>query len=285
MAPVPEFMAISWRIGPLTTTIAAIELVVLPRALTPLAASARITGKYSGRAPAITALTATCSTVNSQCWRNWFERRWPATSSGLWLVCASISATRFSVGRTMGSLSVQLFSKNTRCKLSSVSASTNLGVETLKLDFFKAIPLGGPGEPFDDFLHHRPAADRALAIDIGAQLFRGLAHHRLGHESVTRLGHAVHAGHRLHRLFEGVGVDSDGGHTVFAIESDCVHGDRRRASASMADTDDGAVAVGLDHFPGFGIVLGVDARHFDELGLNRGHVLDEPILHLAQEKS
>ena len=67
MAPVPEFMPISFRIGPLTTTIAAIELVVLPRALTPLAASARITGKYSGFAPAITALTATFSTVNSQC--------------------------------------------------------------------------------------------------------------------------------------------------------------------------------------------------------------------------
>ena len=63
----PQFMPISLRIGPLTTTIAAIELVVLPRALTPLAARARITGKYSGRAPAITALTATFSTVNSQC--------------------------------------------------------------------------------------------------------------------------------------------------------------------------------------------------------------------------
>ena len=32
----------------------------------PLAAIARMTGKYSGRAPAITALTATFSTVYSQ---------------------------------------------------------------------------------------------------------------------------------------------------------------------------------------------------------------------------
>ena len=44
MAPVPEFIPISLRIGPLTTTMAAIELVVLPRALTPLAASARSPG-------------------------------------------------------------------------------------------------------------------------------------------------------------------------------------------------------------------------------------------------
>src|SRR5439155_12522 len=50
-APVPAFILISRRIGPLTTAIAAIELVVLPRALTPVAASARITGKYSDRSP------------------------------------------------------------------------------------------------------------------------------------------------------------------------------------------------------------------------------------------
>src|SRR5207249_4591436 len=37
-APVPAFILISRRIGPLTTAIAAIELVVLPRALTPVAA-------------------------------------------------------------------------------------------------------------------------------------------------------------------------------------------------------------------------------------------------------
>mgnify|MGYP003342025118 CR=1 FL=1 len=48
--------------------------------------AASTTGKYSGRAPAITALTATFSTVNSHGRRNWFERRWPTTSSGLWLL-------------------------------------------------------------------------------------------------------------------------------------------------------------------------------------------------------
>jgi hypothetical protein len=127
-APVPLFMLISWRMGPLTTAIAAAELVVLPRAETPLAAIARITGKYSGLAPAMTALTATFSTVYSQNSRNCVGRMCPTTSSGLWLVCASISATRSSVGRTMGSMSVQWLSMNRRCRLRSVSGSTNRGV-------------------------------------------------------------------------------------------------------------------------------------------------------------
>src|SRR5262249_12117791 len=135
----------------------------------------------------------------------------------------------------------------------------------LKLGLLDAMSLGRPREPFNDFLHYRLTADWALAFDISPELFCGLAHHRLGHESVTRLGHAVHSGNRLHRLFKGVGMDSDGGHTVLAIESDCVHGDRRRASASMANTDNGSVTVGFDPFPNVWIVLGVGPRHFHEL--------------------
>ena len=66
----PEFILSSLRIGPFTTTIAAEDDVVEPRADTPDAASARMTGKYSGLAPAITAFTATFSTVYSQATRN-----------------------------------------------------------------------------------------------------------------------------------------------------------------------------------------------------------------------
>ncbi len=105
-------MLISWRIGPFTTTIAEEELEVEPRALTCEAASARITGKYSGLAPAITAFTATFSTVYSQAPRNSVACIWPTTSSGLRLVAASMAATRFSVGKTIGSPSVHLFSRN-----------------------------------------------------------------------------------------------------------------------------------------------------------------------------
>ena len=62
----PQCMPIWWRTGPLTIAGAAQEVVLLWRAVMPLAAMARITGKYSGRASAITALTATFSTVYSQ---------------------------------------------------------------------------------------------------------------------------------------------------------------------------------------------------------------------------
>ena len=48
----------------------------------PLAARARMTGRYSGRAPAMTAFTATFSTVNSQYSRPDVGRSRPTTSSG-----------------------------------------------------------------------------------------------------------------------------------------------------------------------------------------------------------
>ncbi len=155
----------------------------------------------------------------------------------------------------------------------------------LELDLLDAISLGGTRESFDDFLHYGPAGERVLAVDIGAQLLGCLAHDRLGNESVARLGHAVHSGDRFHDLLEHMGVERHRGHAVFAIERDCVHGDRRRAGASMADADDGAIAVGFDRLPGFRIVFRVDARHLDELGLHRWHMLGEPVLHLAQKKS
>src|SRR5450631_704631 len=159
----PQFIPISLRIGPLTTTIAADELEVEPRADTSDAASARITGKYSGLAPAMTAFTATFSTVYSQATRNSTGCRWPTISSGARLVWASMAATRFCVGNTIGSLSVQSFSRNARCRLSSVSGSSRRGAlrsncET-SADTF-AIPRDR--QRFDDLLHDRAAADRIL---------------------------------------------------------------------------------------------------------------------------
>jgi hypothetical protein len=78
----PSCIEISLRIGPLTTVIVAKEFVLLDLAEMPLEASARMTGKYSGRAPAITALTATFSTVNSQNSRKAVGRSRPTTLSG-----------------------------------------------------------------------------------------------------------------------------------------------------------------------------------------------------------
>src|SRR6478609_4357113 len=112
IAPMPQFMPISLRTGPFTTHITDAELEVEWRADISEAASARITGKYSGLAPAITAFTATFSTVYSQATRNSVGCILPTISSGLRLVPASIAFTRFSVGRTIGRPSVHLFSRN-----------------------------------------------------------------------------------------------------------------------------------------------------------------------------
>ena len=59
----PAFILISFRMGPFTTTILANDVVEVKMEGTPVDASARMTGKCSGLAPAITALTATFSTV------------------------------------------------------------------------------------------------------------------------------------------------------------------------------------------------------------------------------
>ena len=96
----------------------------------PDSAMASTTGKYSGLQPAITALTATCSTVavrymGMNCTTSPFFLREPLgdvahaprilmsrwrviTSSGLWLVPLSIFATRSSVGMTTGRPSVYM---------------------------------------------------------------------------------------------------------------------------------------------------------------------------------
>src|SRR3954471_6563812 len=106
----PQFMPICVRIGPLTMLIEDAELEVDERADSSADAIARITGRYSGRAPAITALTATCSTVIDHWPRLAVGCRRPTILSAAWLVPLSIAATRSSVGSTIGRLSVQWLS-------------------------------------------------------------------------------------------------------------------------------------------------------------------------------
>jgi hypothetical protein len=122
-------MPISSRIGPLTTMPPAIEEVLLDLAVIPVEAMARITGRYSALAPAITALTATFSTVSSHGSRYSVGLSRPTISSGAWLVPSSIAATRSSVGSMIGRKSVQRFSSNRRLRFSSVSGSSNRGVD------------------------------------------------------------------------------------------------------------------------------------------------------------
>src|SRR5271170_7046627 len=123
IALVPQLNLSLLRIGPLITTIFAIELVELPKGA--CVARAKITGKCSGDAPAITALMATFSTVSC--------RAPPVmlivliTSSGLWLVPLSISVTRFSVGRLIQLKSVHSLLSNITRRFSSESGGRNRG--------------------------------------------------------------------------------------------------------------------------------------------------------------
>jgi hypothetical protein len=86
----------------LITAAVANEFVELESDVSPVSAMARIVGKYSGFAPAITALMATCFTVNCQ---SGYDPRagdiFPTISSGLWLVPFSMAVSRSSVGRTI----------------------------------------------------------------------------------------------------------------------------------------------------------------------------------------
>src|ERR1019366_8632550 len=91
------------RIGPLITAAETSEFVELNSAEIPVDAIARIVGKYSGRAPAITALTAHCRTLydhggNAPC----AGVILPITSSGLWLLAPSTFPTRSSVRKMIG---------------------------------------------------------------------------------------------------------------------------------------------------------------------------------------
>src|SRR5580693_1846808 len=199
MAPTPQFMPIWLRIGPLTTTITADELELDERAERSEAASARMTGKYSGRAPAITAFTATCSTVNSQAARNSTGCKWPTILSGGWLVPLSMASTRSRVGNTIGSLSVQLLSRNSFCRLSSLSGPIS-PVSGASMPGMSAVQRRR--QRLHHFLHHRAAGDRVAAVDVGGELGRGLAHHRLRHEGARRLRQPRDPGNRSHHLVE-----------------------------------------------------------------------------------
>ena len=139
----------------------------------PLAIAARITGRYSGRAPAITALTATFSTVNSQNSRNAVGRRRPTTSSRARLVPASIASTRSSVGSTIGRKSVQRSATKRRWRFSSVSGSSSAGRRAIEGQAREVLVVERLGQPLDDELHERPAVDGVLAVDVGAQLAVG----------------------------------------------------------------------------------------------------------------
>src|SRR5580704_301803 len=266
-------MPISPRIGPFTTAIIADELDELLRAESSDAASARITGKYSGRAPAITAFTATCSTVNCHAARNSTGCKWPTISSRAWLVPASIASTRSRVGNVIGNLSVQLLSRNSFWRLSSVSGpitpatdASMAGMSTVQRQC----------QCLDHLLHHRTAGQRIVAADIGGKLLCGLAHHRLRHERARRFRQAGHLGDRSDHLVELVGMQRDSRYAISGFQRDGVRGDGGSAITAMANADDRGVAVSLDLFPGLRIVFLISRRQRYDLCFHARQVRGKP---------
>ncbi len=147
MAPTPSFIPSSCRIGPFTTEIDAQEVVLLERAEMPVADIASTTGRYSGRQPAITALTATFSTSKAQASRKDVGRIWPTILSAVWEVPFSICSTLCSVGRMIGRQSVQFCSRNSWRRLSGVSGSSRRGVDRSKEAPFRSSAVRAPVRP------------------------------------------------------------------------------------------------------------------------------------------
>ena len=250
----PEFMPISLRIGPLTIARVAKDVVELERPVIPLASAARMTGRYSGRAPAMTALTATFSTVNSQNSRNAVGRRRPTTSSRARLVPASMASTRSSVGSTIGRKSVQRSATKSCWRFSSVSGSSSGWGGAIEGQAGEVLVVERLGEPFDDELHERPAVDGILAVDVGAQLAVGAPDDRLGDEDLARRRHAVGARHRPREAGEDVRVHGDRRDPVVALQRRREPDDRRATGASKTHRQDGGVPVGLDRRAHVGVV-------------------------------
>jgi hypothetical protein len=181
MAPMPQFMLIWCRIGPLTTVITEAELEVLPRAVMPVDASARITGKVLGPRAG-----------HHRVDRHLFHRVFPQAAVGRGLhaahhlvgrrlVPASIAATRASVGSTMGRWSVQPWRSNSRTQVV-------FGVGCLQARRGAGIGLGagqaGRQPCVSPSMTSRitgAAGVGIVALHVGAQLGLGLAHHRLRH--------------------------------------------------------------------------------------------------------
>ena len=241
-------MPISLRIGPFTTTIAEAELEVLPRAETCEAAIARMTGKYSGRAPG-----------HDGVHRDLLDRVFPGHAelgrlhvaddlvgrvAGVrpaWRRRASRSAARSEACRSSCSRGT-CAADCLRCPARADAASC-ARTRQPQPTCCRRRPSAA-GQRLDDLLHDRAAGDRVLAVRRRPRSSAAVlpmtgcgtkARGACGRPAirVTDCDHPV----------ELVGVQRDGRHAVFGLERDGVGGDRRRAVAAMADADDGGVAV------------------------------------------
>jgi hypothetical protein len=69
------------------------------------------------------------------------------------------------------------------------------GGRALERDLLQILVVEGHGEPLDHLPHHGPTRDGVVAVDIGAQLLGRLAHHGLRHKHLPHAWHAVKLRH------------------------------------------------------------------------------------------
>ena len=216
---------------------------MLDRAVTPLAAIARITGKYSG-------LRAGHDRVH----RHLLDVELPELAVGgraqpaddlvaLAAACrASIASTRSSVGRTIGRKSVQLLSMKSCWRLSSVSGSSSRGIDRSKERPVASSASSGCVSPsISSCTNGRPLTG-SVALDVVAELGGRAADDGLRDESLAGRRHPVDAGDRAGESGENVGVHRDRRHPAL-LERHREPDDRRAARASEADAEDRRVTV------------------------------------------
>ena len=161
----------------------------------------------------------------------------PTTLSGGWLVPLSIAATRSSVGSTIGRKSVQRFSRNSFSRFSSLSGGSSRGVVRSNVAPARSASSSGRVRPSITLLHEGPAGDRIGALDIGAQLRRRAADHRLRHECLPQRRHAAQPRRGFGDALEDMGVHGDARDAVLGFQQCGQPDDRRATGASKTDAE------------------------------------------------
>ena len=277
----PEFMPISLRIGPLTTEIVAKELVLLDRALTPLAASARITGKYSGRAPG-----------HDRVHRHLLHGELPELAKGR-RAQPSHDLVGWMARAFEHRLDARLGRERDRQEIGPavlleqpVQALFGVWLEQPRRRALEGLPLQvrfveRTREAVDHLLHEGPLRHGIGAVDVGAQVGGRSIDHRLRHVRLPQARHAHGERGGADESGEDVGVHPDGGDAGF-FERRGEPDDRRATRASKADAEDGRVAVSDDPRAHL-LIVGPGLARLNRADVHAGQVLAEPLPQLLGE--
>jgi hypothetical protein len=95
--------------------------------------------------------------------------------------------------------------------------------------------------------------------------------------------HSFGVGNGSYDRSERFGVDADGCHAILAFQCNTVHGDRRRAGASMPHRHDRGSIVLVDFAKELWIIFRVNTGFARQDCSRFGQMFGEPHLHLLQQ--